>query len=74
VQKFLSSDRLIIAKSLPHAGLLKKELRDFRVRVSKSANEIYEAREGAHDDLVLSLAVSLFVAEHPMPRWLPVGT
>jgi hypothetical protein len=72
--KFLSSERLVIAKTLPHAATLKQELRDFRVRVSKSANEIYEAREGAHDDLLLSLCVGLFVAEHPRPRWLPVGT
>jgi hypothetical protein len=72
VQKFLSSERLVIAKSLPHAGTLKKELRDFRVKISKSANETYEAREGAHDDLLLSLCVGLFVAEHPGQRFLPV--
>jgi hypothetical protein len=74
VQKFLASERLMIARSLQHAGLLKQELRNFRVRVSKSATEIYEAREGAHDDLVLALAIGLFVAEHPGPKWLPVGT
>jgi hypothetical protein len=74
VQKFLSSERLLIAKSLPHAGTLKKELRDFRVKISKAANEIYEAREGAHDDLLLSLGVGLFVAENPGRKWLPVGT
>jgi hypothetical protein len=74
VQKFLSSERLVIAKSLPHAGILKKELRDFRVKVTKAANEVYESREGAHDDLLLSLSVALFVAEHPGQRFLPVGT
>jgi hypothetical protein len=74
VQKFLSSERLIIAKSAPHAGLLKKELKDFRVKISKAANETYEAREGAHDDILLSLACGLFVAENPGQRWAPVGT
>ena len=52
---------------------LQKELRDFRVKISKAANETYEAREGAHDDIVLSLALSLFIAEHPLPRFRPLG-
>jgi hypothetical protein len=73
VQKFLQSGRLRIGAKLPHATTLQQELRDFRVKISKAANEVYEAREGQHDDLVLSLAVALFTAEHPGPRWLPVG-
>jgi hypothetical protein len=72
-QKFLSSEALGISKHLPAARLLKAELQNFRVKVSKSANEIFEAREGQHDDLVLSLACALFAAEHPLSRWLPVG-
>jgi hypothetical protein len=74
VQRLLQSGRLRIGAKLPHAGTLQKELRDFRVKISKAANETYDAREGAHDDLVLSLAIALFAAEHPAPRWLPVGT
>jgi hypothetical protein len=31
-----------------------------------------DAREGAHDDLVLALAIALFVSEQPMAKWLPV--
>jgi hypothetical protein len=65
VQKFLQSGRLRISATLPHAATLRQELRDFRVKISKAANETYDAREGAHDDLVLSLAIALFVAEHP---------
>jgi hypothetical protein len=74
VQKYLQSGRLHIGAKLPHAGTLQKELRDFRVKISKAANETYEAREGAHDDLVCGLAVGLWVAEHPLNRWLPIGT
>jgi hypothetical protein len=74
VQRLLQSGRLRIGAKLPHGGTLQKELRDFRVKISKAANETYDAREGAHDDLVLSLAIALFAAEHPAPRWLPVGT
>jgi hypothetical protein len=74
VQKFLQSGRLRIGVKLLHASTLQKELREFRVKISKAANETYESREGAHDDIVLALAIALFVAEHPAPRWLPVGT
>jgi hypothetical protein len=72
-QKYLQSGRLRIGAKLPHAGLLQKELRDFRVKISKAANETYESREGAHDDIVLSLAIALFAGEHPLRKWLPVG-
>jgi hypothetical protein len=73
VQKFLSSEALGISKHFHAAEMLRAELRHFRVKISKAANEIYEAREGQHDDLVLSLAVGLFVAEHPSPwTWEPV--
>jgi hypothetical protein len=74
VQKYLQSGRLRIGAKLTHAGVLRRELRDFRVKISKAANETYEAREGQHDDEVLSLAIALFVAEHPLRKWLPIGT
>ena len=74
VQKYLQSGRLRIGAKLPHAATLQKELRDFRVKIGKAANETYEAREGQHDDIVLSLAIALFAAEHPFRRWLPIGT
>jgi hypothetical protein len=73
VQKFLSSEAIGISRHLPVAEVLREELKNFRVHVSKSAHEIYEAREGATDDIVLSLAIALFVAEHPGLRFVPVG-
>jgi hypothetical protein len=75
VQRFLQSGRLRIGAKLPHAGTLQKELRDFRVKISKAAHETYDAREGAHDDLVLALAIALFVAENqprPVEAELPM--
>ena len=51
-----------------------KELRDFRVKISKAAHETYEAREGTHDDLVLSLAIALFVAENQGPPAIDLST
>jgi hypothetical protein len=73
IQKFLSSEALGISRQLPAAALLRAELQNFRVKISKTAQEVYEAREGQHDDLVLSLAVALFVAEHPGHRFAPLG-
>jgi hypothetical protein len=73
VQRFLQSGRLRIGAKLPHAGTLQRELRDFRVKISKSAHETYDARESAHDDIVLALAIGLFAGEHPLRRWVPVG-
>jgi hypothetical protein len=73
VQKFLSSEALGISRQLQAAALLRAELQNFRVKVSKAANEVYEAREGQQDDLVLSLAIALFVAEHPGHRFAPLG-
>ena len=72
VQKYLQSGRLRIGAKLPHAATLQKELRDFRVKITKAANETYEAREGQHDDVVLSLAIALWCGEHPRRKWLPV--
>jgi hypothetical protein len=73
IQKFLSSEALGISRQLPAAALLRSELQNFRVKVSKAANEIYESREGEHDDITCSLAVALFVAEHPGQRFVPIG-
>lgn len=70
VQKFLASGRLAIAQDIPHAAVLKEELRNFRVKISKAIHEIYEAREQATDDMVLSLAIGLFVSEHPGYRFV----
>jgi hypothetical protein len=74
VQKFLQSGRLRIGARLKHAGTLQRELRDFRVQVTKAANEVYGAREGKNDDILLSVAIVCFAAEHPMPKWEPIGT
>jgi hypothetical protein len=73
VQRFLQSGDLRIGAKLPHAATLQRELRDFRVKISKAANETYESREGAHDDLVLALAIALFVAENQGPPAISVA-
>jgi hypothetical protein len=70
----LQSGRLRIARQLPLAAVLTEELMNFRVSISAAGRERYGAgedllwREGAHDDLVLALAMALWQAEQP-----PIG-
>src|SRR4051794_31052125 len=61
VQAVLSSGRLKIAPKLPLAELLRKELTDFKVKFTASANETFNARDGAHDDLVLAAALAIWL-------------
>jgi hypothetical protein len=71
LQLVLQGRRLKIAKSLPFAAILGKELANFKVKITASANETFEAwREGDHDDLVLATAMAVWLAERE-PRWGP---
>jgi hypothetical protein len=45
------------------SGELEEELRNFRLKLSKANHEQFEAREGKNDDLVLSVAMALWIAE-----------
>jgi len=62
-QAVLASDRLIIPPSLPHAELLKKELRDYHVKITDAAHETFAARQGSHDDILIGLALALWWPE-----------
>ena len=67
-QALLQTDRLQFSARVPLTGLLMEELKDFRVKVSDSGHTRFEHREGAHDDLVLALAMAAWYAEHGDPR------
>jgi hypothetical protein len=63
-QVLLQTGRLKIARSLPHAALLARELVNFRFRVtSKGPEDALDWREGPDDDLVLALAIAAWEAE-----------
>ena len=63
-QVLLQTGRLKIAKALPHAKLLARELMNFRSRVTTQTIESQlDWREGANDDLVLALAIAAWQAE-----------
>jgi hypothetical protein len=44
------------------AGALADELKDFRRKVSEAGRATYSARTGAHDELVLAVAIALWFA------------
>lgn len=70
LQALLHSGHLRIARALPDAAVLTRELQDFRVRYTDAGNAVFNAREGAHDDLVLALALAAFGLTRPAPARL----
>jgi hypothetical protein len=63
-QVLLQTGRLKIARTLPHAELLARELVNFRSRApTQTAESQLDWRERANDDLVLGLAIATWHAE-----------
>ena len=64
LQVLLQSGRLKVAENLRDGDLLVQELLNFKVKISTTAHDSYEAwREGDHDDLVLSTAMACWYGE-----------
>ncbi|MGV3553203.1 hypothetical protein [Rhizobium sp.] len=53
---------LRFAAELTDAGALAEELKDFQRKVTASGRNTFGAREGKHDDLILSVAIALWWA------------
>lgn len=68
-QVALQTGRLKIAADLPEVSILTQELRNFEVSISESGFDSYEARVGKHDDLVLSLAMALWLSQRRKREW-----
>ena len=63
LQVAFQNGQLKIARNLPEAETLIKELTNFKVKISVSGHDTYEAwREGIHDDIVLSAAMGVWLA------------
>ena len=58
----LHTGELRIAAALGEAGALQEELKDFQRKVSDAGRATYNARTGAHDDLVLAVAIAVWFA------------
>jgi hypothetical protein len=70
LQVLLQTRRLRVAKLLPHAATLVRELEAFRVKVTSKANETFESwREKDHDDMVLSIAMGAWIGEKGMKQF-----
>ncbi len=64
MQVLLQGRRLAIARGLPEARLLARELAVFKVKVTAAGNERFESwRERDHDDLVLAVALACWYGE-----------
>ena len=65
----MQSGQLKIASSLPESATLTKELQNFKMKIAASGHDSHESwRESEHDDLVLSLSLACWFAEHgPKP-------
>jgi hypothetical protein len=64
LQVLLQGERLQFAAELPMVPTLVAEMMAFRVKITDAAHDTYGAwREGAHDDLVLAVAVAAWYAE-----------
>jgi hypothetical protein len=68
IQGVLQAGQLRVARTLPLAGVLVRELLDFRVRITDAANETFGAGSaGEHDDLVLAVALAAWAGEQALP-------
>ncbi|HWG42025.1 MAG TPA: hypothetical protein VN688_04505, partial [Gemmataceae bacterium] len=68
IKLVLQGKRILWDKRLPFAPHLQKELADFQSRITPAANEQFGVwREGQHDDLVLAIAIAIWLAERSQP-------
>jgi len=62
LQALLHKAQLKILRELDEAETLVRELQDFRVEYTAAGHLTFNARAGKHDDLVLALAIAVWLA------------
>jgi len=62
IQVLLQNNQLKISKRLKLAAALESELLNFQMKISDSGHDSYAAKGSAHDDLVLSVALTTWYA------------
>src|SRR5262249_23934741 len=65
----LEQGRLKFSRGLPETKTLVRELENYRTKITPAANETWNAREGAHDDLLLAVAISVWLGHRPRHRF-----
>lgn len=74
LQVLLQQKRLKIAQGLALGSVFAAEALNFKAKISERGHDSYEAgpaadwRDGAHDDLVLAVALACWYAERPQSR------
>ncbi len=72
----MHTGKLHMPDSLPLAKTFRRELLDFRVSYSAVGNATFGAREGAHDDLILAVALAVYGLSQqgfevvPLSQWM----
>lgn len=66
LQVLLQTRRLQIASDLPDAKLLARELENYRPKVVLAPTEVTQWRNGAHDDLILAVALAAWGGERAL--------
>jgi hypothetical protein len=66
----LQTGRLRVAKGIALAEVLRRELLDFRARINeRTARTSFNARVGAHDDVLLSVAIAVWLGMRTEVRY-----
>ena len=69
MQVLLQTGRLKVAAALPEAATLVQELLAFQVKITPQGHDTYGTwREGAHDDLVLTVVLTCWDGEQEARR------
>ena len=74
VDALLHTGVLRFAAALNEAPAMRDELKDFRRKLSDAGRATYAARVGAHDDLVLAVAIACWWIARPQPAQAAWGT
>jgi hypothetical protein len=70
MQVLLQSRRLQVARALPMAPVLVRELETFRAKITVGASEAFQSwRERDHDDLVLAVAMAAWVGDRGLKQF-----
>lgn len=67
LQASLHTGELAIEESLPDAATLARELADYRLNFTGAGNAQFNARSGAHDDLLIATGLALYGAQRSRP-------
>lgn len=60
LQAALHTGELAIEETLPDAAILARELADYRLNFTAAGNAQFNARSGAHDDLLIATGLALY--------------